>query len=272
MNNKEAFKQFINKEIIDKNVINKNKIIEIIDDIYKLFFVGYFEEVKDIDSYINKLYIQIHDDLVQEIAKVKINKPQNEIIDSFMNDLVNIRKELQLDIAAITDNDPAAESEEEIIIAYPGIYAIFVYRLAHKLYLEDVKTIPRIMSEYAHSKTGIDIHPGATIGKSFFIDHGSGIVIGETSIIGDHVKIYQGVTIGAKNLRKGSKLRGLKRHPTIMNNVTIYANASILGGNTVIGNNVIVGSNVFITSSIPDNFKVLNKNYDVVLIESDKND
>ena len=146
--------------------------------------------------------------------------------------------------------DPAATSADEIIFCYPGLYAITVYRLAHVLYELQVPMLPRIMTEHAHSVTGIDINPGATIGKYFFIDHGTGIVIGETTVIGDYVKIYQGVTLGALSTRGGQSLRGKRRHPTIEDNVTIYAGASILGGETVIGRDSVIGSNVFITHSI----------------------
>ena len=152
---------------------------------------------------------------------------------------------------AAYEGDPAAYSTDEIVYCYPGMFAITVYRLAHILYTMGVPLLPRIMTEHAHSVTGIDINPGATIGKYFFIDHGTGIVIGETTVIGDHVKIYQGVTLGALTTRGGQSLRGKRRHPTIEDNVTIYAGASILGGATVIGRDSVIGSNVFITSSIP---------------------
>ena len=149
---------------------------------------------------------------------------------------------------------------EEIILAYPGLVAITVYRLAHELYKLQVPVLPRLMTEYAHSETGIDIHPGATIDKYFFIDHGTGIVIGETAVIGKNVKIYQGVTIGALSTRGGQKLAGKKRHPTIGNNVTIYAEASILGGDTLIGDNSVIGGNTIITSSVPADTRVSVKN------------
>ena len=158
---------------------------------------------------------------------------------------------------------------EEIILAYPGLMAITVYRIAHELYVAQVPVLPRLMTEYAHSLTGIDIHPGATIGKYFFIDHGTGIVVGETSIIGRNVKIYQGVTIGALSTRGGQKLSGKKRHPTICDNVTIYANASILGGDTIIGENTVIGGNAFITSSISANTRVSMKNLEMEYKTSD---
>ena len=174
----------------------------------------------------------------------------------FLNKLPEIRETLATDVQAAYNGDPAAYSIEEIIFSYPGIFAITVYRIAHELWLLDIPMIPRIMSEYAHNLTGIDIHPGATIGKYFFIDHGTGIVIGETTVIGDNVKIYQGVTLGGLSTRKGQQLKGVKRHPTIGDNVTIYSNTSILGGDTVIGNNVVIGGNAFIVSSVSEGMKV----------------
>ncbi|MBQ3192481.1 MAG: serine acetyltransferase [Oscillospiraceae bacterium] len=169
----------------------------------------------------------------------------------FFREIPAVRAVSQTDVEAFFDGDPAAFSVDEIIFCYPGLYAITVYRLAHVLYSLGVPMLPRIMTEHAHSITGIDINPGATVGKYFFIDHGTGIVIGETTTIGDHVKIYQGVTLGALTTRGGQSLRGKKRHPTIEDNVTIYAGASILGGGTVIGRDSVIGSNVFITHSIP---------------------
>lgn len=169
----------------------------------------------------------------------------------FLQDIPHIRDLLQQDLQAFLSGDPAAENETEIIVAYPGYYAITVYRLANSLHRLGVPMLPRLLSEIAHSRTGIDIHPGATIGPAFFIDHGTGVVIGETAVIGKGVKIYQGVTIGALSTRGGQCLRGKKRHPTIEDEVTIYANASILGGNTVIGANATIGGNAFVTCSVP---------------------
>ena len=160
------------------------------------------------------------------------------------------------DVQAAFDGDPAAKTKEEIIFCYPGLFAIFVYRMAHELYRLKVPFIPRIMSEYAHGHTGIDINPGAVIGEYFFIDHGTGIVIGETTEIGDHVKIYQGVTLGALSTRSGQLLRDVKRHPTIEDNVTIYSSASILGGETVLGKGSVIGGNAFITSSVAPGTRV----------------
>ena len=170
----------------------------------------------------------------------------------FFAAIPKIRALIQTDVQAAYDGDPAATSKDEIIFCYPGLFAITVYRLAHVLYELKVPMLPRIMTEHAHSTTGIDIHPGATVGEYFFIDHGTGIVIGETTIIGENVKIYQGVTLGGLSTRAGQGLRGKKRHPTIEDNVTIYANASILGGETVIGRESVIGANAFITHSIPE--------------------
>jgi serine O-acetyltransferase len=169
----------------------------------------------------------------------------------------SIRKAMQEDVAAMLEGDPAARSGEEIILAYPGIEAILVHRIAHVLYQQGVPLIPRMMSELIHRKTGIDIHPGAVIGKRFYIDHGTGIVVGETCVIGDDVKIYQGVTLGALSVRK--KEASKKRHPTIEDKVTIYAGATILGGDTVIGRLSTIGGNVWITESVPPASIILNK-------------
>ena len=173
------------------------------------------------------------------------------IADEFLNELPKIQSLLLKDVDAGYDGDPAAKDKESVIFSYPGLYAIFVYRIAHELYIREVPFIPRIMTEYAHSRTGIDINSGATIGEYFFIDHGTGVVIGETTEIGDHVKLYQGVTLGALSTRKGQALRDTKRHPTIEDNVTIYANSTILGGETVIGHDSVISGNTFIISSVP---------------------
>lgn len=180
-----------------------------------------------------------------------------EKCDRFLDKLVEVQDILVTDVDAAYEGDPAAYSKDEIIYSYPGIYAIMVYRLAHELQLLEVPLIPRIMTEHAHSKTGIDIHPGAQIGKYFFIDHGTGIVIGETTVIGEHVKVYQGVTLGGLSTSGGQLLKGKKRHPTIEDNVTIYSGASILGGNTVIGEGALIGGNAFVTKSVPPHTRVI---------------
>lgn len=168
---------------------------------------------------------------------------------NFFEAIPQIYKNLLLDAEAILKFDPAAQSIEEVLVAYPGFYATAIYRMAHQLHIQGIKTLPRLLSEYAHSKTGIDIHPGAKIGESFFIDHGTGIVIGETAIIGNCVKIYQGVTLGALNVAKSAA--STKRHPTIEDNVIIYSGATILGGDTTIGHDCIIGGNVWLTYSVP---------------------
>ncbi len=174
----------------------------------------------------------------------------------FFKQIPKIREYVNTDLQACYDGDPAAYSKGEIILSYPGLLATSINRIAHELYLLKVPLIPRMMTEYAHSRTGIDIHPGATIGKYLMIDHGTGIVIGETSIIGNHVKIYQGVTIGGLSTRGGQALKGVKRHPTIEDNVTIYAGASILGGETTIGSDSVIGANAFITASVPSGSRI----------------
>ncbi|MFV0208543.1 serine O-acetyltransferase [Empedobacter falsenii] len=192
------------------------------------------------------------------LLKIVPEEKSNKISLYFFEQFTQIRQELENLIYIFYANDPASKSEIEIILAYPGFFAIAIHRLANILFKLDTPILPRFFSEYAHSKTGIDIHPGATIGKNFYIDHGTGIVIGETTIIGDHVKIYQGVTLGAFYVSKN--LADKKRHPTIENNVTIYAGATILGGTTVIGENSIIGGNVWITESIEDNSIVYQEN------------
>lgn len=178
-----------------------------------------------------------------------------EMTCAFFSRIPQVRACLDTDLTALLEGDPAASCKDEIIFAYPGFYTITVFRLAHELFLLGVPMIPRIMTEHAHSRTGIDIHPGATVGQYFFIDHGTGIVIGETTIIGEHVKLYQGVTLGALSTRGGQALSGVKRHPTIGDNVTIYAGASVLG-DIRIGNDTVIGGNVFITDDVDDGSRV----------------
>ncbi|MBR3865078.1 MAG: serine acetyltransferase [Clostridia bacterium] len=237
---------------------DKSVIISIIDDLQAIIFPGYFGKITDeyslghlVSSVCSRLCCQI--DAAAKLRGIDINA--EDICRAFVEGLPEVQKTLLLDVEAGYVGDPAAAAPEEVIFCYPGLYAIFVYRIAHELYRLGVPYIPRIMTEYAHSQTGVDIHAGATIGKYFFIDHATGVVIGETTIIGDNVKIYQGVTIGALSTRGGRKLEGAKRHPTIGNGVTIYAGATILGGETVIGDNVTVGGNAFITQSIPAKIK-----------------
>jgi serine O-acetyltransferase len=177
-----------------------------------------------------------------------------EVVGDLLADIPEIRRRVNLDVQAANRGDPAARSQEEVILSYPGVEAILVHRVAHELWSRDVAMIPRMMSEYIHGKTGIDIHPGAAIGPSFFIDHGTGVVIGETAVIGANVKIYQGVTLGALSVQK--ELANRKRHPTIEDDVTIYAGATILGGGTVIGRGSVIGGNVWLTESVPANSRI----------------
>ncbi len=262
MKNKKS-NSILNCSTIYQKIPNKTNIQKILKNLFKLIYPGYFEAIpQERDLYLTNLKNKTELLLAKEMMKVHRDAT---LCHQFMCRLERIKSMIEADVKAMYEGDPAANSYEEIILTYPGIYAITVYRIAHELYLLQVPMIPRMLSEMAHSKTGIDIHPGATIGKNFFIDHGTGIVIGETTQIGDNVKIYQGVTLGAISLKKGQELKGSKRHPTIKNNVTIYAGASILGGNTLIGNNVTIGSNVFITESIEDNQIVILKQPDLVL-------
>jgi serine O-acetyltransferase len=177
-----------------------------------------------------------------------------EIVRELLQGIPEIRRRVSRDVTAADRGDPAARSQEEVILSYPGVQAIMVHRIAHELWMKDIAMIPRMMSEYVHGKTGIDIHPGARIGDSFFIDHGTGVVIGETTVIGDNVKLYQGVTLGALSVQK--ELANSKRHPTIEDEVTIYAGATILGGRTVVGRGSIIGGNVWLTESVPPNSRI----------------
>jgi serine O-acetyltransferase len=189
-----------------------------------------------------------------EVCPEDARKAAEEVSAAFAARLAEIKRLLLNDIEALYEGDPAARSREEVMISYPGFFAISVYRMAHELFLLKAPLIPRIMTEFAHEKTGIDIHPGATVGEYFFIDHGTGIVIGETTVIGDHVKLYQGVTLGAKSFEldaDGNPVKGIKRHPNIGNRVVIYANATILGGDTTIGDDCVIGGNTWLTHSVP---------------------
>lgn len=259
------------------NKPDKNEVIEIVHNLFRIVYPGYFRErtfkiynpknsfavtIEDIFYHLNKQIYLALDFCTRRgtLTDDERSKEGYRITREFFNQLPVIREYIETDLLAAYDGDPAASCLEEIILAYPGLVAITVYRLAHELYKLQVPVLPRLMTEYAHSETGIDIHPGATIDKYFFIDHGTGIVIGETAVIGKNVKIYQGVTIGALSTRGGQKLAGKKRHPTIGNNVTIYAEASILGGDTLIGDNSVIGGNTFITSSVPADTRVSVKN------------
>lgn len=209
--------------------------------------------------------VLVNDERFRDVDRAERKEVAQDICLDFFSKIPKIREYLDTDIDAAFDGDPAARDRTEIILAYPGLYAITVHRIAHELSLMNIPYIPRIMSEHAHSKTGVDIHPGASIGKHFFIDHATGIVIGETSIIGEHVKVYQGVTIGALSTKDGQLLHGVKRHPTIEDNVTLYAGATVLGGNTVIGHDSIIGGSAFVTRSIEPNTSVIIKTESTVI-------
>ena len=210
-----------------------------------------------------------HDCIRQNLVCIKCEGLGQEITVEFLKSLPQLRELLAKDIRAAYDGDPAAKGYDEIIFSYPGIWAIMVYRLAHQLFRQGVPLIPRIMTEYAHSRTGIDIHPGANIGESFFIDHGTGVVIGETAAIGKRVRIYQGVTLGALSLSKADCkiLRNKKRHPSIEDDVIIYANATILGGQTVVGARSVIGGNVWLTHSVPPDTEVFIEKQDLIFGE-----
>ena len=233
---------------------DKDVIIDILTKLRRIVFPGYFVEksfrIYNAKHNLSMLMEDVMFNLVQQISLVLPQGDAQQMSLAFFQQIPAVRALVQTDLQAAYDGDPAASGKDEIIFSYPGLFAITVYRLAHVLHGMGVPMIPRIMTEYAHSVTGIDIHPGATIGEYFFIDHGTGIVIGETTVIGKNVKIYQGVTLGGLSTRGGQSLRGKRRHPTIEDNVTIYANASILGGETVIGHDCVVGASAFITETV----------------------
>jgi serine O-acetyltransferase len=255
---------------------SKDAVVKIINKFLEIVFPGFFSNEKldpvnlrfnmgqCVTQFFSMLSEQVtnsvrHDCFRYELSCQECNEKGHEIALKVLENVPLIRKILATDVRGAFDGDPAAKSYDEIIFSYPGIYAITVYRMAHELYHLNVPLLPRIMTEYAHSKTGIDIHPGAHINESFVIDHGTGVVIGETTEIGKNVRIYQGVTLGALSLPKdaGKQLRGKKRHPTIEDDVIIYSGATILGGDTIIGARSVIGGNVWITESVPPDTRVL---------------
>ena len=243
---------------------DRGAIIGIIKEFRRLLFPAYFGDPQlmalPAENYAELLLERIETALAAQVA---LALPEDQafaagaLTHEILEQLPRIQQTLMTDIEATFDGDPAAADKEEIIFAYPGLFAIFVYRIAHELYLRHIPMIPRMMTEYAHSRTGIDIHPGAQIGSYFFIDHGTGIVVGETTVIGDHVKLYQGVTLGALSPRGGRSHSSGKRHPTVGDGATIYSGASIFGGETTIGENAVVGGNAFLTESVADNARVV---------------
>lgn len=257
------------------NLPSRQRTIDILQTLRSLVFPGYYER-EPVDE-TTLLYLTgervawVRKNLTDEITKSLCHGCRQQglceqlpecsdkakgIADELLEALPDIRAQLKLDVYAALEGDPAARGEAEVIVAYPGLAALTAHRIANFLHRHDVPLLPRIMSEYIHHQTGIDIHPGATIGESFFIDHGTGVVVGETAIIGDNVKIYQGVTLGALSVKKS--LAKKKRHPTIEDNVTIYAGATILGGDTVIGHDSIIGGNVWLVQSVPPFSRVYN--------------
>jgi serine O-acetyltransferase len=268
-----------------KNLPSKRAIALITMDLLRLLFPGFFGKLihsSEIKAETTSLLEGVSESLELEIAKSleyyrppelksspkEVRAIAREYTISFLNTLPRIREMLQADTEAAYNGDPAALSKEEVIVAYPFIEAIAVQRLAHELFLDKIALIPRIMTEWAHARTGMDLHPGAQIGTHFFVDHCTGTVVGETSIIGNHVKMYQGVGLVARSLSKGQELRGQKRHPTIEDHVTIYAGATIIGGDTVVGEGSTIGANVTLTNSVAPhslvvqeeaNIKIMNK-------------
>ncbi len=249
-------------------------VTDILQKMLRILYPGYYRDANYTPTKAKHMLAALIEDVIYDLGRqieiVLVNDPRymdstkevrraaaEEICVQFFYQIPKIREYLDTDIDATYDGDPAAYDKIEIVLAYPGLYATTVYRIAHELELLKVPYIPRLMSEYAHSTTGVDIHPGATIDKYFFIDHATGIVIGETSEIGQHVKIYQGVTIGALSTKDGQSLRGAKRHPTIEDNVTLYAGAAVLGGDTVIGHDSVIGGSAFVTKSVPPYSQVL---------------
>jgi serine O-acetyltransferase len=270
-----------------KNLPSKRAVTAITQDLLRLLFPGFFDEklvhsseikvetTALLDSVLGKLEDEIRKSLEYKplagLAKKEVNAKAHELTMEFLGNLPRVREILQTDVEAAFDGDPAAASKEEIIVSYPFIEGIAVQRLAHELYLKDVALIPRIMTEWAHFRSGMDLHPGAKIGSHFFVDHCTGTVVGETAIIGNHVKMYHGVTLGAKSTSGGQALRGNKRHPTIEDRVTIYPGATILGGETIIGAGSTIGGNVFIMDSVEPNSLVIYDGLDMrVLSKTDR--
>jgi serine O-acetyltransferase len=263
-----------------KNLPSKTAIASITADLLRLLFPGFFDEKSIHSSQLKVETATLMDSVLgrleDEIAKsLEYTAPERQLdardtgrlartlTQDFLSNLPRIRDLLQTDTEAAYKGDPAALSQEEVIVAYPFVEAIAVQRLAHELYLQQVPLIPRIMTEWAHGRTGIDLHPGARIGSHFFIDHGTGTVVGETAEIGRHVRLYQGVGLVARSLSGGQSLRGRKRHPTLEDHVTIYANATIVGGETVVGAGSTIGASVFLARSVPPNSLVTLEKVDI---------
>ncbi len=269
------------------SIPSQEKIVAIVLQARRILFPGYFTRTKlhaaNLEYYIGKQTTDLYDKAAEQITMaIRHDCRRNELVCTncdeqshrkalaFIESLPQIAATMATDIRATLDGDPATSSPDEVIFCYPGLLATFTFRLAHELYLLNIPVIPRIMTEYAHSLTGIDIHPGATIGPGFFIDHGTGVVIGETTVIGKNVRIYQGVTLGALSLPRdaGEKMQNKKRHPTIEDNVIVYSNTTILGGKTIIGEGSIIGGNIWITESVATGTKVLLKRPELIYSNS----
>lgn len=269
-----------------KNLPSNHAITAITQDLLRLLFPGFFDDKPIHSSEIKVVTAELLDAVLgaleDEIYKAFEYNPPPELPKKnlrtaahsrtleFLNSLPRLREVLQTDMEAAYDGDPAAKSKEEVLVSYPFVEAIAVQRLAHELYLKNIALIPRIMTEWAHSRTGMDLHPGAQIGSHFFVDHCTGTVVGETAIIGDRVKMYQGVGLVAKSLAAGQALRGQKRHPTIEDHVTIYAGATIMGGDTVVGEGSTIGANVFLTNSVPPYSLVTQENANVKVMKKER--
>lgn len=258
----------------------RNVVYDLIDQIRSLLFPGYFDDEsaagQSNPTLVGERLLRIERHLSEQIERAlrfedwglseeDAHSKATSITQEFLDELPRIQQLILKDAEAAFQGDPAALSREEVILTYPGMFAIIVHRISHELYVRHVPLIPRLMSEYAHSRTGIDINPGAVIGEYFFIDHGTGVVIGETTEIGHHAKIYQGVTLGATSTRKGQQLSGKKRHPTLGDYVTVYSNASVLGGDTVIGSGSVIGGSAFVCESVPPNARVGVKDQEIVI-------
>jgi serine O-acetyltransferase len=267
-----------------KNLPSKTAITSITVDLLRLLFPGFFDERAihsselkvETTTLMSSVQERLEDETYKSLEYCKcggkgdVRARAASLTMDFLSHLPRLRDVLRTDVEAAYEGDPAALSKEEIIVAYPFIEAITVQRVAHELYARDVPLIPRIMTEWAHARTGMDLHPGARIGSYFFIDHGTGTVVGETCEIGDRVKMYHGVTLGARSTSGGQALRGRKRHPTIEDRVTIYPGATILGGETIVGAGSTIGGNVFLTRSVPPNSLVIPKDVEVIVTSKDR--
>lgn len=258
----------------------QTRVIELIEQLRQLLFPGFFSETRltadNLRYHVGEHLQRVREAMEEQIdhalryaanldregdgdACDRCTRRAQRITDAFLEHVPEMRRLIALDVQAAYEGDPACRHTDEAVFCYPGVYAIFVHRVAHELFKAEVPLLPRLMNEHAHSKTGIDVHPGASIGESFFIDHGTGVVVGETAVIGNRVKLYQSVTIGAPAAHLSQSARGVKRHPTLEDDVVVYANATILGGQTTIGRGCIIGGGVFLTGSVPANHFVYNK-------------